>query len=48
MVKKDEIDLGMVICLNVAFNGNGRMAVVVRPSSKLMVIEIGRNETSPE
>jgi hypothetical protein len=29
LVKEDEIDLGMEDCFNVAFNGNGRIAVVV-------------------
>jgi hypothetical protein len=35
-------------CYNVAFNGNGRIAVVVGFYSLFVVMEIGRNETNPE
>jgi hypothetical protein len=46
--KKDEIDLGNVNCRNLAFNGNGRIAVVVGLNSLFVVLEIGRNEASPD
>jgi hypothetical protein len=29
LVKEDEFDLEMALCHNVAFNGNGRIAVVI-------------------
>jgi hypothetical protein len=29
IVKEEEIDLGLTNCYNVAFNGDGRIAVVV-------------------
>jgi hypothetical protein len=45
--KEDEIYLEMGNCFNVAFNGNGRIAVVVGYSSHFVVLEIGRNETNP-
>jgi hypothetical protein len=32
---------------NVAFNGNGRIVVVVGLERKFMVIEVGRNEANP-
>jgi hypothetical protein len=35
-------------CHNVAFNGNGRIAVVVGLNSQFVVLEIGRNETNPD
>jgi hypothetical protein len=46
--KEDEINLEMVSCMNLAFNGNGRIAVVVGYSSEFVVLEIGRNEASPD
>jgi hypothetical protein len=46
MVKEDEIDLGMESCINVAFNGNGIIAVVVGIDSEFVVLEVGRNETN--
>jgi hypothetical protein len=36
----------MEYCINVAFNGNGRIAVVVGSSSEFVVLEVGRNETN--
>jgi hypothetical protein len=45
--KEDEIDLEMGECQNVAYNGNGKIAVVVGISSQYVVIEVGRNETNP-
>jgi hypothetical protein len=47
-VKEDEINLGMQDSYNVAFNGNGRITVVVGYSIQLVVLEIGRNETNPD
>jgi hypothetical protein len=35
-------------CYNVAFNGDGRIAVVVGDSSQFVVLEVGRNETNPK
>jgi hypothetical protein len=46
--KEDEIDLGMTNCYNIAFNGNGRIAVVVGRSSQFVVLEVGKNVTNPE
>jgi hypothetical protein len=43
--KVNEIDLGIIDCRNVAFNGRGNIAVVVGIDSLFGVIEIGRNET---
>jgi hypothetical protein len=48
MVKVDEINLEMNECRNAAFNGNGRIAVVVEYNSQFAVLEVGRNETSQE
>jgi hypothetical protein len=48
LVKEDEIDLGMGDCRNVAFKGDGRIAVVVGYSNQFVVLEVGRNETNPE
>jgi hypothetical protein len=45
--KEDEIEIGMGSCYNVAFNGNGRIAVVVGFNSQFVVFEVGRNETNP-
>jgi hypothetical protein len=45
--KEDEIELGMGICQNVAFKGDGRIAVVVGYSNQFVVLEVGRNETNP-
>jgi hypothetical protein len=42
-VKEDEIDLEMGSCYNVAFNGNGRIAVVVGFYNQFVVLEVGRN-----
>jgi hypothetical protein len=47
LVKEDEIDLGMGDCFNVAFKGDGRIAVVVGYSNQFVVLEVGRNETNP-
>jgi hypothetical protein len=47
LTKEDEIHLGMESCYNVAFNGNGRIAVVVVSNSQFVVLEIERNETNP-
>jgi hypothetical protein len=33
---------------NVAFNNDGRIAVVVEYSGQFVVLEIGRNNTSPD
>jgi hypothetical protein len=33
---------------NVAFNGNGRIVVVVDYFNDFIVLEIGRNETNPD
>jgi hypothetical protein len=46
--KEDEIELEMGNCNNVAFNGNGRIVVVVGRNSQFVVLEVGRNETNPE
>jgi hypothetical protein len=35
-------------CFNVAFKGDGRIAVVVGYSNRFVVLEVGRNETNPE
>jgi hypothetical protein len=35
-------------CYNVAFKGDGRIAVVVGYSNQFVVLEIERNETNPE
>jgi hypothetical protein len=32
----------------VAFNGNGRISVVVGISNQFVVLEVGRNETNPD
>jgi hypothetical protein len=45
--KEDEIDLEMGSYYNVAFNGDGRIAVVVGYSNQFVVLEVGRNETNP-
>jgi hypothetical protein len=34
-------------CYNVAYNGNGKIAVVVGYSNQFVVLEVGRNETNP-
>jgi hypothetical protein len=47
LVREDEIELGMGDCRNVAFNGDGRIAVVVGYSNQFVVLEIGKNETNP-
>jgi hypothetical protein len=47
LVKVDEIDLEMGNCNNVAFKGDGRIAVVVGYSNQFVVLEVGRNETNP-
>jgi hypothetical protein len=31
----------------VAFNGNGKIAIVVGYNSQFVVLEVGRNETNP-
>jgi hypothetical protein len=41
--KEDEIELGMEYCQNVAFNGMGKIAVVVGRYYQFVVLEIGRN-----
>jgi hypothetical protein len=46
LVKENEIELGMGDCYNVAFNGDGRIAVVVGYSNQFVVLEVGRNETN--
>jgi hypothetical protein len=46
-VKEDEIDLGIDDCYNVAFNGDGRIAVMVNFTVKFSVLEVERNETNP-
>jgi hypothetical protein len=46
--KEDEIELEMGSCQNVAFKGNGRIAVVVGYINQFVVFEIGRNETNPD
>jgi hypothetical protein len=46
-VKENEIELGMGDCRNVAFNGDGRIAVVVGLYSQFVVLEIAINETNP-
>jgi hypothetical protein len=48
LVKEDEIDLEMEYCINVAFNRNGRIAVVVGYFNQIVVLEVGRNETNPD
>jgi hypothetical protein len=48
LMKEDEIDLEMGDCMNVAYKGDGRIAVVVGSNSKFVVLEVGRNETNPE
>jgi hypothetical protein len=45
--KEDEIELEMGDCYNVAFNGDGGIAVVVGLSNQFVVLEVGRNETNP-
>jgi hypothetical protein len=47
LVKEDEIELGMGSCMNVAFKGDGRIAVVVGFNNSFVVLEVGRNETNP-
>jgi hypothetical protein len=42
-VKEDEIELGMGDCINVAFKGDGKIAVVVGYSNQFGVLEVGRN-----
>jgi hypothetical protein len=34
-------------CHNVAFNGDGGIAVVIGYNNQFVVLEIGRNETNP-
>jgi hypothetical protein len=46
--KEDEIDLEMGNCSNVAFNGDGKLAVVVGRFSQIVVLEVGRFETNSE
>jgi hypothetical protein len=46
MVKEDEIDLEMENCYNLAFNGNGRIAVMLETNSEFVLMEIGRNKTN--
>jgi hypothetical protein len=46
-VKENEIELGMGDCNNVAFNGNGKIVIVVGLNSQFVVLEVGRNETNP-
>jgi hypothetical protein len=48
LVKEDEIELGRGDCNNVAFNGDGRIAVVVGYSNQFVMLEVGRNETNPD
>jgi hypothetical protein len=48
LVKENEIELEMGDCVNVAFKGNGRIAVVVGYNSQFVGLEVGRNETNPE
>jgi hypothetical protein len=48
LTKEDENDLVMGFCRNMAFNGNGRIAVVVGRNSQFVVLEVGRNETNPD
>jgi hypothetical protein len=47
IVKEEEIDLGLTNCYNVAFNGDGRIAVVVLYKNQLVVLEVVKNETNP-
>jgi hypothetical protein len=47
LTKEDEIELEMRNCYNVAFKGDGRIAVVVGYSNQFMLLEVGRNETNP-
>jgi hypothetical protein len=47
LVKEDEIELGMEDYHNVAFNGDGGIAVVVGFSNQFVLLEVGRNETNP-
>jgi hypothetical protein len=47
LVKEDEIELGMGYCINVAFKGDGKIAVVVGYFNQFVVLEVGRNETNP-
>jgi hypothetical protein len=46
--KEDEINLGMGSCMKVAFNGDGKIAVVLGYFREFVVFEIGRNETNPD
>jgi hypothetical protein len=46
--KEDEINLGVINCYNVAFNGNGKIAVVVCSPSQFVILEVGRNVTYPD
>jgi hypothetical protein len=48
LVKENEIELGMGNCYNVAFKGDGRIAVVVGYSNQFVVLEVGRNEINPD
>jgi hypothetical protein len=48
LVKEDEFDLEMGDCLHVAFNRNGKIAVVVGYFNQFVVLEVGRNETNPD
>jgi hypothetical protein len=41
--KEDEIELEMGSCQNVAYNGNGRIAVVLGYFNQFVVLEVGRN-----
>jgi hypothetical protein len=45
-VKVIELNLGMTKCYNVAFNGDGRIAVVVGNDNQFVVLEVGRNESN--
>jgi hypothetical protein len=47
LMKEDEIELGIGDCQSVAFEGDGRIAVVVGYSNLFVVLEVGRNETNP-
>jgi hypothetical protein len=46
LVKEDQIELEMRSCNNVAFNGDGRIVVVVGNNNQFEVLEVGRNETN--
>jgi hypothetical protein len=48
LTKEDEIEIGMGDFFNVAFNGDGKIAVMVARNNQFVVLEVGRIENNPE